>query len=148
MLTITNKLNTNVQLAVDALFKLLLPSLTEIFNDPLVLECIKEIDNAVPELSDSKNTLLFNTPFGCIPPEYFSSGTKSFILIVYRNHHPELNWIPSMESMGNNVKKFVFDHYDTLAFPLYCTACGLDLIDVPCLDMNDKQTTLGALLGG
>ncbi len=107
---------------MDASFDLVLPKMKELFDMPICLSFIKEIDHAEPLIVDGQNTLVFKTPFGCIPPINLSSGVKSLILIVYRSLHPELTWIPSMESMGTNAKQFLFDHFTDLDFPLFCTS--------------------------
>lgn len=146
MLKITNKRTRSVQIAVDSLFSLLLPHLAPLLRDELCLSCIKEIDNAEPIMPNDNDVPIFKTPFGLITPNELSSGSKSFILIMYRKQHPELDWIPSIDSMGTNAKQFLFDHCGDLDFPLYCTVCGVRFYDTPCLDEDNKITTIGKLL--
>lgn len=146
MLTLTNELTDSVQVATDSLFNLLIPRLTSLFSDALCLKCIKAIDCAEPIIAEGVNTLVFKTPYGYIPPSGLSSGTKSFILIMYRKQHSGLNWIPSIESMGDNAKQFLFDNCDELDFPLYCSVCSARFYDMPCLDITGTVTTVGELL--
>lgn len=146
MLKLTNKRTDAVQISVDSLFDLLLPRLAPLLRDELCLSCIKEIDHAEPVAVNDTNLPVFKTPFGVIAPSSLSSGVKSFILIMYRKLHPELDWIPSIDSMGNNAKQFLFEHCSDIDFPLYCSVCGVRFYDVPCLDDENNETTIGKFL--
>lgn len=123
------KLNDKVYRAIDAIFDAVYDTW---ILDSECLNLIKAIDGSV--IVDT-TFLRFQSAFGLISPEQFSSGVKSLLLLHYRIQHPQLLWIPSLDSMGSNAKDYAFEHLlvsDYLPvgqdFPVYCTI----------LDMSEK----------
>lgn len=118
---------TGVERAVDATFNLICKQI--VITKPY-LDAALYIDNATPVIVPDESLQIFKTPFGLARLEDLSSGLKSIWLVLFRLEHPELKWIPGINSMGPNAKQFLFEYLMTLPlkampFPLYCTAADL-----------------------
>ncbi len=136
LLQFTCKLTKNVMLSVDAFFD---GMIDQIVVGDTELDCIKTIDKAVSVYDNGELTGIYKSPFGYIKPQEFSSGTKSILLVMYRLKHPELAWIPSLESMGGNAKEYLFSYLLNGHIPdfmLYCTTSYLpiNMEDFICMD--------------
>lgn len=131
----TDRLENATIIAIDAFFDAVIANMD--LESLGVFDIIQQIDNALPIFSGGVFTNLFKTPFGVISAEQLSSGTKSCILFMYRMKHQDLDWILSVDSMGDNAKKYMFDLWrkDPPAFNIYCTDYVLpyDIQDFMCV---------------
>lgn len=152
LIPITNKLSDKVERAVDAVFDSLCD---KIALDEKYLAAALAIDNAQPIYTPDGKLCYFTTPFGTARLQDLSSGLKSIFLIFYRLEHTEINWIPSIDSMGPHAKGYILDYLSRLPsakipFELFCTAADLPReyrdMKIFISDQHNTPTTLQDLL--
>lgn len=147
-LKITNRLVPTVLLTVDSYFDAHCQDI-DLTDDMYTL--IEAIEGSVPYEKLGKANRVFLTRYGgLIPMSELSSGSKSVILILERLRKSDIDWIPSLNSMGPNAKSCILHYLQNLInlgrevnFPLYCTDASIlpDDFDFLCYDYKEELCT-------